>query len=261
MAEFKIDGRMKVKSLKEKFFNEYGGVLRVYSGRSKAKDDASLASIRANDVAKGGELTCQGNRTVGKFEKEMWDVFGIKVQVATKDDFILALDGITLAKLKEIPERATKEEMEELVAYKRKEKEVKPEEAVPTDNGESLPLIQKLRETFIVETEDQVYYDAEGCCDDDIRDLFINNLKAQMYGNDVKVLESLEYKDAESFIEYLNEDPDGISLARSIVIAAYCTFYGIEIDDDTRETAEEQLYYFNDCGDLHYEYETDIDLG
>ena len=117
MAEIKIDGRMKVKSLKEQFFNEYGGVLRVYAGRSKAQDDASLASIRANDAAKGGELVCQGNRTVGKFEKEMWDVFGIKVQVATKDDSILALDGITLAKLKDIPERATKEIMEQMELY------------------------------------------------------------------------------------------------------------------------------------------------
>lgn len=130
MAEFKIDGRMKVKKLKENFFNEFGGVLRVYNGRCKAQDDASLASIRSNDVAKGGELLCRASRTVGKFEQEMWDIFGIKVQVATKDDFILALDGITLAKLKDIPEKATKEIMEDYVAYKRKEKNEVIEESI-----------------------------------------------------------------------------------------------------------------------------------
>ena len=115
MAEFKIDGRMKVKKLKEDFFNEFGGVLRVYNGKSKADDDASLASIRANDAAKGGELLCRGNRSVKSFKQEMWDVFGIKVQVATKDDWIIVLDGITLSRIKDIPNYASKESMQEFV--------------------------------------------------------------------------------------------------------------------------------------------------
>ena len=150
MAEFKIDGRMKVKKLKENFFNEFGGVLRVYNGRSKAEDDALLASIRSNDAAKGGELLCRASRTVGKFEKEMWDVFGIKVQVATKDDFMLVLDGVTLAKLKDIPEKATKEIMENFVAYKRKKKtndeEAEPE--VEEVNDEEQKLTKRLSLSF-----------------------------------------------------------------------------------------------------------------
>ena len=119
MAEFKIDSRIKVKTLKELFFNEFGGVLRVYNGNKMADDDATLASIRANDIAQGGELTCRANRTVGGFEKEMWDMFGIKVQIATKDDWVLVLDGITLSKIKDIPEKATKASMEDFLAYKR----------------------------------------------------------------------------------------------------------------------------------------------
>ena len=124
MAEFKIDGRMTVRQLKENFKNEFEGTLRVYNGREKADDSATLASIRVNDDAKGGELVCRASRTVGKFEQEMLDVFGIKVQVASPDDWFLALDGITLANLKNIKKNATKADMEELVAYKRKEKEV-----------------------------------------------------------------------------------------------------------------------------------------
>lgn len=118
MAEIKIDGRMKVKTLKELFFNEFGGVLRVYNGNKTADDDATLASIRSNDVAQG-ELICRSSRTVGGFEKEMLDVFGIKVKIATKDDWVLVLDGITLSKVKDIPEKATKASMEELLSYKR----------------------------------------------------------------------------------------------------------------------------------------------
>lgn len=115
MAEFKIDGRMKVKKLKEDFFNEYGGVLRVYNGKERADDDASLASIRANDAARGGELVCRSNRSVGNFKKEMWEVFGIKVQVATKDDWVIVLDGITLSNIKKIPNYASKESMQDFL--------------------------------------------------------------------------------------------------------------------------------------------------
>ena len=120
MAELKVSGRMSVKKLKENFKNEFGGTLRVYDGREKADDNATLASIRRDEDAKGGELICQGNRTVGRFECEMLEVFGIKVQVATPDDYTLALDGITLASLKSIPEKCSKADMESLVAYKRK---------------------------------------------------------------------------------------------------------------------------------------------
>ena len=122
-AELKISGRMSVKKLKENFKNEFGGTLRVYDGREKADESATLASIRRNEDAKGGELICSGNKTVGRFEKEMLEVFGIKVQVATPDDWTLVLDGITLSKLKNIPEKTSKADMESLVAYKRRAKE------------------------------------------------------------------------------------------------------------------------------------------
>lgn len=122
MAELKISGRMTVKRLKENFKNEFGGTLRVYDGREKADDNATLASIRRNNEAKGGEYVCQGNRTVGRFEREMRQIFGIKVQVATPDNWTLVLDGITLSRLKDIPEKTSKAAMEGLVAYKRKAK-------------------------------------------------------------------------------------------------------------------------------------------
>lgn len=119
MAGFKIDGRMTVRKLKENFKNEFEGTLRVYDGRELADDKATLAAIRKGE-AKGGELVCRASRTVGKFEEEMKEVFGIRVQVASPDDYVLALDGITLANLKNIKKNATKADMEELVAYKRK---------------------------------------------------------------------------------------------------------------------------------------------
>jgi hypothetical protein len=41
-----IDGRMKVKTLKDQFKKEFGLTLRVYDGRKFADGDATLASIR-----------------------------------------------------------------------------------------------------------------------------------------------------------------------------------------------------------------------
>ena len=120
MAEFKIDGRMKVKTLKEKFKEEFGGTLRVYNGNKTADDEATIASIRQNEVAKGGEFVCRASRTVGKFEEELMEVFGIKVQVASCDNWVLVLDGISLANVKNVPKQATKAMMEDLIAYKRK---------------------------------------------------------------------------------------------------------------------------------------------
>lgn len=99
MADFKLDGRMKVKSLKENFKKCFGATLRVYKSVSCkgafADDNATLASIRAEGKA-GGELVVGGNLKVGSFEKKIADLYGIGVQVATKDDSALADNNITL---------------------------------------------------------------------------------------------------------------------------------------------------------------------
>ena len=123
MAEFKIDGRMKVKKLKELFKEEYQGTLRVYNGSKIADDNDTLASIRGNEGAKEESFVCRASRTVGKFIEDMWNTFGIKVKVASPDDWVLVLDGITLSKLKDIPNNARKADMEALIAYKRDDKE------------------------------------------------------------------------------------------------------------------------------------------
>jgi hypothetical protein len=98
MAEFKLDGRMKVKSLKDNFNKCFGATLRVYTTpacKQFADDNATLASIRA-EGAKGGELTVGGNKTVGKFEEEFAATWGIGVQVASADDSKLADNKVTL---------------------------------------------------------------------------------------------------------------------------------------------------------------------
>lgn len=99
MADFKLDGRMKVKSLKDNFKKCFGATLRVYKSATCrgafADDNATLASIRAEGKA-GGELVVGGNLRVGNFEKKIAEMYGIGVQVANADDTALADNEATL---------------------------------------------------------------------------------------------------------------------------------------------------------------------
>ena len=99
MAEIKINGRTTVRKLKADFKAAFGSSLRVYMSptcKGKMADDAAtLASIRA-EGAKGGELSVKGNKTVGKFETEFAETWGIGVQVANADDTKLADNSVTL---------------------------------------------------------------------------------------------------------------------------------------------------------------------
>jgi hypothetical protein len=98
MADLKITGNMQVKTLKKQFKSAYDATLRVYNGAKFADDDATLASIRKGD-AKGGEFEVHGRMLVGNFEKKMLSDFGIKVQVASKDDSKLVPDSISLSQI------------------------------------------------------------------------------------------------------------------------------------------------------------------
>jgi hypothetical protein len=99
MAEFTLNGRTKVKTLKANFKENFGATLRVYKSvtckGAFADDDATLASIRA-EGAKGGELVVKGNMQVGNFEKKVAELYGIGVQVADKSNSKLADNSITL---------------------------------------------------------------------------------------------------------------------------------------------------------------------
>lgn len=220
MAEFKIDGRMTVRKLKENFKNEFEGTLRVYNGREKADDNATLASIRKNDDMKVGEYVCRASRTVGKFEKEMLEVFGIKVQVASPDDFVLALDGITLANLKNIKENATKADMEELVAYRRKARSEgeKTEDAGHCEENTKEDKKITLRK-FIENVEFTIDY-----------------ASSPAPNNDEESPEYLEWEDEIETIRF-TIDPD------------YCTSSGYDMDEcfwDSLCDCNDYMDYYND---------------
>ena len=95
-----INGRMKVKTLKSEFKNEFGLTLRIYDGNKFADDDATLAAIRKGD-SKGGEFSPKRNTRVGNLEDKILDMFGIKTKIAGSDDKYLFNKELTLAAAKE----------------------------------------------------------------------------------------------------------------------------------------------------------------
>lgn len=110
--EIKVDGRLLVKTLCERFKEEFSGTLRVYNGKNRCDGSEKVADL----VKETGSYECRSSKTVGGFEKDLMAKFGLKVQVASADDFVLALDEMTLNKLTEIPKKATKADMESLKA-------------------------------------------------------------------------------------------------------------------------------------------------
>lgn len=97
MADFSISGKQKVKTVRANFKKEFSSTLRIYNGVKFADDDASIASISSKKVDSGSEVKANGNMKVGNFEKQMEDVYGIKVQVASPDDSKLVDNGLTLS--------------------------------------------------------------------------------------------------------------------------------------------------------------------
>ena len=99
MAEFTLNGRTKVKTLKANFKENFGSTLRVYKSASCkgafADDEATLASIRAEGF-KGGDLVVKGNMQVGNFEKKVAERYGFGGQVANAEDSKLADNTDTL---------------------------------------------------------------------------------------------------------------------------------------------------------------------
>lgn len=122
-------------------------------------------------------------------------------------------------------------------------------------------LMDWLREVCIVETEDQMYYDARETDKEGV-EIFINNIKAQNGESENNILENLTFETAKDFIAYLEDEDrdDCIYLASKIINAAYCTWRGIKINDNTELFIDEKTYYINDDMDVHYELETDIDI-
>lgn len=100
-----------VADLCEQFKATFGGTLRIYQGNKRPAGGDKVASI----ATKTGTLKCGSSMTVEAFAKAMLDTFGLKVKVASCDDWVVALDALTLEQVGKIKKNATKADMEKML--------------------------------------------------------------------------------------------------------------------------------------------------
>lgn len=94
MSEFNVDGRMSVRTLKEKFKNTFGLSLRVYIGNNAgrgarlADDGDRLGTLSDERGALSSEngLDIKAGMTIGEFEVAFQKTFDLAVQIADADN-------------------------------------------------------------------------------------------------------------------------------------------------------------------------------
>ena len=118
MAVLNLTKSITVAQLKKEFNKTFGAVLRIYSGRSQAEETTTLGEL---GLSNEGTFECRSSLTVVRFIERMQNEFGLKVKVYTCDDWVAALDGLTLESAGKVKKNAVKADMESMIAYQRTE--------------------------------------------------------------------------------------------------------------------------------------------
>ena len=105
------NGNLTVGSVVEAFKKQFGAVLRIYNGRSKADGGISLQEVGLKQEI---STTFDGKQKVGDFIAQMAKV-GLTVKVYTCDDWVAVLDGLTLEQAGKVKKSATKADMEKML--------------------------------------------------------------------------------------------------------------------------------------------------
>lgn len=111
----KIDGRMKVNQLKRNFKGLFHATLRVKIGNRLADEDATLSSIRTSGAQIAGDFVFPANMTVGTFQESLFNIYGLQVVVATVDNWVAALEDLTLEEVGKIKKSAVKADMQKIL--------------------------------------------------------------------------------------------------------------------------------------------------
>lgn len=100
-SDFTVAPNKKVKSVKKEFKDSFNLSLRIYKGSVFAEDSLTLKQLNEKTKAttintNGKEFTLRASMKVGDAEEMFKTAFGIKVQIADKDDKKLINNKLTL---------------------------------------------------------------------------------------------------------------------------------------------------------------------
>ena len=110
-AQSTSTGGMTVGTLTAAFKSQFGAVLRIYNGRSKADDSISLQDVGLTQKI---STSFDGKQKVGDFIAQMANV-GLKVKVYTSDEWVAVLDSLSLEQAGKVKKNATKADMEKML--------------------------------------------------------------------------------------------------------------------------------------------------
>ena len=131
------------------------------------------------------------------------------------------------------------------------------------NNTQSILIRDLLRNITIDRSDEETmvdYYLSQYLNQESESEMFIENIKSILCDPDCTILNK-EVNTDEDFEMFLASD-EGQEFIQAVCEAAYCTWRGIVIDDDTRICEDRYTYYihWNGTG-VESQYESDIDLG
>ena len=124
---------------------------------------------------------------------------------------------------------------------------------------EKICILDLLKQITIDRSDDETMVDYYISNESD-SELFIKNIKSLLIEDDWCILEK-EASSDKDFKQFLASD-EGREFLHTVCEAAYCTWRGIIIDDNTRVCESIYTYYIHWNGPgVESQYESDIDLG
>lgn len=222
MAKFNLIGSTTVAELKKAFHDAFGSQIKVYQGRSEADDATILSKL---GLKADGDFECRSSLTAGNFIERMAER-GLKVTIWTRDYFVKVLDGLTLESTGKVKDYATKKDMEDMIAYQRK------------DDAEETPAGSK-------STQGNKKYTIGLECDGDVFLASWIKLKSE------EELESLlagdygDYGDYFDLVEFMEENANGHGIIMDSEDFEEVDFELIVEDEDGNE-----VYKSNDPGKI-----------
>lgn len=101
-----------IAELRKQFTNACGASLKIYNGNKVAEPTDTLSRLGLTET-KG--IPFSSSTTVVKFIEQMKNLCGLKVKVYTSDEWVTALDDLTLEVVGKVKKNATKADMEKLL--------------------------------------------------------------------------------------------------------------------------------------------------
>lgn len=126
---------------------------------------------------------------------------------------------------------------------------------------ENFGLVEFLRSEIVVETREDVLYDANEASEEQ-KDALVKNMLCLLESDeDWDDLQGMTFEKTADLETYLNNDPDSLNIGPLIICAAVMTFYGKNGEDAEGFHVGEDEYFITLDEDHYYACEMEVEIG